>query len=81
MSDPANTQPTNNAIDPLTLYTRSLHNYTLALWTESRRVAEEKARAQQAATDQQPILSQAEGETAKEAAQVDPSMSSSDKQT
>lgn len=47
MSEPATTaQPTNSAADPLTSYTRSLYNYTLALWTESRRVAEEKARAQ-----------------------------------
>ncbi|KAI0830738.1 hypothetical protein BC628DRAFT_897530 [Trametes gibbosa] len=30
--------------DPFVLYARSLHDYTLGLWTESRRVAEEKAR-------------------------------------
>lgn len=30
--------------DPLVLYARSLHDYTLRLWTESRRIAEEKAR-------------------------------------
>ncbi|KZT30912.1 hypothetical protein NEOLEDRAFT_1032005, partial [Neolentinus lepideus HHB14362 ss-1] len=29
---------------PLALYSRSLHDYTLRLWTESRRVAEEKSR-------------------------------------
>jgi len=37
----------NDNNDPLALYTRSLHDYTLALWTESRRIAEEKARARQ----------------------------------
>jgi hypothetical protein len=31
--------------DPLINYSRSLHDYTLRLWTESRRLAEEKARA------------------------------------
>lgn len=30
--------------DPLTLYSKTLHDYTLQLWTESRRVAEEKAK-------------------------------------
>ena len=30
--------------DPFVLYARSLHDYTLRLWTESRRIAEEKAR-------------------------------------
>lgn len=30
--------------DPLTLYSKTLHDYTLHLWTESRRVAEEKAK-------------------------------------
>jgi hypothetical protein len=40
--------PTNPTIspntDPFINYSRSLHNYTLRLWTESRRLAEEKAR-------------------------------------
>ncbi|KIM88957.1 hypothetical protein PILCRDRAFT_813957 [Piloderma croceum F 1598] len=40
--------PTNPTIphntDPFIDYSRSLHNYTLRLWTESRRLAEEKAR-------------------------------------
>ncbi|KZT02506.1 uncharacterized protein LAESUDRAFT_730263 [Laetiporus sulphureus 93-53] len=31
-------------IDPFILYAQSLHNYTLQLWTESRRIAEEKRR-------------------------------------
>ncbi|KAI0931274.1 hypothetical protein AcW1_001278 [Taiwanofungus camphoratus] len=35
-------------IDPLVLYSQSLHDYTLRLWTESRRVAEEKARVKAA---------------------------------
>ncbi|KIM70334.1 hypothetical protein SCLCIDRAFT_1207665 [Scleroderma citrinum Foug A] len=30
--------------DPFQSYSRSLHDYTLRLWTESRRLAEEKAR-------------------------------------
>ncbi|KAG2075154.1 hypothetical protein BDR04DRAFT_989203, partial [Suillus decipiens] len=30
--------------DPLILYSKTLHDYTLELWTESRRVAEEKAK-------------------------------------
>ncbi|PPQ90940.1 hypothetical protein CVT25_008252 [Psilocybe cyanescens] len=47
MSESSNTQPTDNSLDSLTLYTRSLHNYTLALWTESRRIAEEKARGRE----------------------------------
>lgn len=54
MSEPARTtpQPTSSTADPLTSYSRSLYNYTLALWTESRRVAEERARAQGAANTQ-----------------------------
>ena len=54
MSEAAtNSQPTSpTTADSLTSYTRSLHDYTLALWTESRRVAEEKARAQGAANTQ-----------------------------
>ncbi|KAH9897980.1 hypothetical protein C8Q73DRAFT_834065 [Cubamyces lactineus] len=35
--------------DPFVLYARSLHDYTLRLWTESRRIAEEKARIKAAA--------------------------------
>ncbi|KAI0361160.1 hypothetical protein OH77DRAFT_1468414 [Trametes cingulata] len=35
--------------DPFVLYARSLHDYTLRLWTESRRIAEEKARVKAAA--------------------------------
>ena len=38
--------------NPLATYARSLHDYTLRLWTESRRVAEEKA-MQKAALRQQ----------------------------
>ncbi|KAG2154582.1 hypothetical protein DEU56DRAFT_717071, partial [Suillus clintonianus] len=30
--------------DSLISYSKTLHDYTLKLWTESRRVAEEKAR-------------------------------------
>ncbi|KAI6008398.1 hypothetical protein F5J12DRAFT_828495 [Pisolithus orientalis] len=37
--------------DPFLSYSRSLHDYTLRLWTESRRVAEEKARNKAARRD------------------------------
>jgi len=37
-------QNTNSVnTDPLVLYSRSLHHYTLGLWTESRRLAEARA--------------------------------------
>lgn len=45
--------------DPLALYTRSLHDYTLRLWSESRRLAEENARAQETVQQtQQPDIPQ-----------------------
>ncbi|KAF9229032.1 hypothetical protein BS17DRAFT_670051, partial [Gyrodon lividus] len=31
--------------DPFVSYSKALHDYTLRLWTESRRIAEEKARS------------------------------------
>ncbi|KAH9486373.1 hypothetical protein JR316_0000437 [Psilocybe cubensis] len=52
MAESPNSQPTDNTLDSLALYTRSLHNYTLALWTESRRIAEEKARSEGSPTVQ-----------------------------
>lgn len=39
--------PENTHSDPLILYARSLHNYTLRQWAETRRIAEEKARERQ----------------------------------
>jgi hypothetical protein len=33
--------------DQLAAYSRTLHDYTLRLWSESRRLAEEKLRAQE----------------------------------
>ena len=33
--------------DPLVVYARALHDYTLRLWSESRRLAEERRRAQE----------------------------------
>lgn len=42
------THPDRPGIDPLVLYAQSLHDYTLRLWTESRRAAEEKSRARAA---------------------------------
>ena len=42
--------PTHRAdADPFVLYAKSLHDYTLRLWTESRRLAEEKAKLKAAA--------------------------------
>ncbi|TFY81363.1 hypothetical protein EWM64_g2647 [Hericium alpestre] len=40
--------PHQPQLDPLALYSKSLHDYTLQLWTESRRLAEEKVRAKAA---------------------------------
>ncbi|KIJ65062.1 hypothetical protein HYDPIDRAFT_110958 [Hydnomerulius pinastri MD-312] len=34
--------------DPFLSYSQALHDYTLKLWTESRRIAEEKARGRAA---------------------------------
>ncbi|KAG8219616.1 hypothetical protein J3R82DRAFT_570, partial [Butyriboletus roseoflavus] len=34
--------------DPFVSYSQALHDYTLHLWTESRRIAEEKARSRSA---------------------------------
>lgn len=50
-SIPPSTSPSQQpADDPFVQYARSLHDYTLRLWTESRRIAEEKARMKAAAT-------------------------------
>ncbi|KAI0778608.1 hypothetical protein BD413DRAFT_609196 [Trametes elegans] len=48
---PASNTPNQHSgeSDPFVLYSRSLHDYTLRLWTESRRIAEEKARIKAAA--------------------------------
>ena len=40
----AHSQTSAQETDPFVLYAQSLHDYTLRLWTESRRVAEEKSR-------------------------------------
>lgn len=42
---PSRSSTFSHNADPLVTYSRSLHDYTLRLWTESRRVAEEKAQA------------------------------------
>ncbi|KAG1825682.1 uncharacterized protein BJ212DRAFT_1258367, partial [Suillus subaureus] len=39
--------------DPLRLYSKTLHDYTLELWTESRRVAEEKAKRKLVAMEEE----------------------------
>jgi hypothetical protein len=46
--------PTDGTTDPLVLYARSLHDYTLRLWTETRRLAEERRRAQQSEASSMP---------------------------
>ena len=46
MDESETSLPTDNT-DPLVLYARSLHEYTLRLWTETRRIAEERRRAKQ----------------------------------
>ncbi|KAJ7635862.1 hypothetical protein B0H17DRAFT_1217255 [Mycena rosella] len=37
-------EPPANGIDPLALYSRALHAYTLRLWTESLKAVEERRR-------------------------------------
>ncbi|KAF8560147.1 hypothetical protein OG21DRAFT_1502488 [Imleria badia] len=46
----SSSQPANSSTrdDPIVSYSQSLHDYTLRLWTESRRIAEEKARSRAA---------------------------------
>ncbi|KAF8140479.1 hypothetical protein EV363DRAFT_1207104 [Boletus edulis] len=46
----SNSQPasSNARNDPIVSYSQALHDYTLHLWTESRRMAEEKARCRAA---------------------------------
>ncbi|KAG0702752.1 hypothetical protein DFH29DRAFT_781197, partial [Suillus ampliporus] len=43
-SVPMSKSTSNFEQDPFISYSKTLHDYTLNLWTESRRVAEEKAR-------------------------------------
>lgn len=43
MSDLSKTSQLTETVDPIILYSRSLHEYTLRLWTESRRVAEQNS--------------------------------------
>lgn len=45
MSTPA-TQPSDETVNSLAQYSRALHSYTLGLWTESRRMADQNAGAQ-----------------------------------
>jgi len=45
MDESESSLPTVDTIDPFVLYARSLHDYTLRLWTETRRIAEERRRA------------------------------------
>lgn len=50
--DTASTQPQDDLNDPLAIYSRALHEYTLRLWAESQRAAEQhnSSRAQAAAS-------------------------------
>ena len=54
MDESKTSQPTDNTTDPFVLYARSLHDYTLRLWTETRRIAEERHRAQQSEASSMP---------------------------
>jgi len=45
--DNSSTSPPTD--DPLVVYARSLHRYTLRLWAETRRIVEEKDRARKIA--------------------------------
>ncbi|EIW86934.1 hypothetical protein CONPUDRAFT_79138 [Coniophora puteana RWD-64-598 SS2] len=47
--------------DPFVLYSQALHTYTLRLWTESRRLAEEKAREKQRRREEQARAQQGDG--------------------
>ena len=47
MDESKTSLPSDDTTDPFVLYTRSLHDHTLRLWTETRRIAEERRRAQQ----------------------------------
>ena len=45
---PHTTHPDPASVDPFVLYARSLHDYTLRLWMDSRRQTEERVRARSA---------------------------------
>ncbi|KAG7099738.1 hypothetical protein E1B28_001553 [Marasmius oreades] len=58
MNDSTNTDSVESAISN---YSRSIHEYTLQLWTESRRLAEEKARARRTKVGAQTTLQRSSG--------------------
>ena len=72
--------PTDDTTDPFVLYTRSLHDYTLRLWTETRRIAEERRRAQQLEASSMPS-SPGEGQTNKKQSSSSQPNQSSDVET
>lgn len=78
--DNSSTSPPT-ADDPLVVYARALHRYTLRLWAETRRIAEEKDRALKI-SESPPISAKAEEvmDTTKEMSSSQPDQSS-DNQT
>lgn len=69
--------------DPLVVYARSLHSYTLRLWAETRRLAEEDDRARQIEKSP-PISAEVEEEVkdeTKDMSSSQPDHSPSDDQT
>ncbi|THV01447.1 hypothetical protein K435DRAFT_655405 [Dendrothele bispora CBS 962.96] len=44
MSISSSCSPPAPTADPFVLYSRSLHDYTLRLWSESRKLAQERSR-------------------------------------
>ncbi|KAH7914742.1 hypothetical protein BJ138DRAFT_314421 [Hygrophoropsis aurantiaca] len=54
LSDSSSISPPSDGFnsDPFILYSQALHDYTLKLWTESRRIAEEKARGKVSRKDE-----------------------------
>ena len=73
----------HDTTDPIVLYARSLHDYTLRLWTETRRIAEERRRAQQLEASSMPSSPREDQTNKKKPDQPSPSQpdQSSDIQT
>lgn len=59
MSSSTASTPEGN-IDPIVLYSRSLYDYTLNLWTEFQKLAEEKSQEQPVAIIPPPASTQIE---------------------
>ncbi|KAL0951687.1 hypothetical protein HGRIS_008365 [Hohenbuehelia grisea] len=63
--------------DPYTQYSRELYQYTLGLWAESRRIADEKARVKAAAKKEEEERKRRLLEAADKAAKGEPTPSTS----